>query len=205
MNVNARLEMQYLIFGDLEISKLTLDLLENRKTINKFNEFFNTVNETPADTISNSGISIDEFHSIEAMIVNDLRESFIKEPVINLTFDYTTPKAKKTTWVRYKFSVDDIINIIEDTDEREKKAAFAKAERSKMNQSLRYDVLKRDHFRCVICGRSADDGVILHVDHIIPVSKGGKTEIGNLRTLCEDCNLGKKALHAVACIEKEIV
>ena len=60
-----------------------------------------------------------------------------------------------------------------------------------MSASLRYDVMKRDNFRCTICGRSADDGVTLHVDHIKPVSKGGKTEMSNLRTLCDYCNLGK--------------
>ena len=54
-----------------------------------------------------------------------------------------------------------------------------------MTDSLRYDVLKRDGFRCVICGRTAEDGVKLHVDHIKPVSKGGKTEYENLRTLCD--------------------
>ena len=61
-----------------------------------------------------------------------------------------------------------------------------------MNNSVRYDILKRDRFKCVICGRSAKDGVKLHVDHIIPVSKGGKTEYSNLRTLCDACNFGKR-------------
>lgn len=51
--------------------------------------------------------------------------------------------------------------------------------------------MKRDGFRCVLCGRTAADGVKLHVDHILPVSKGGKTEVDNLRTLCDECNLGK--------------
>ena len=60
-----------------------------------------------------------------------------------------------------------------------------------MNPSLRYDVLKRDSFRCMICGRSAQDGAILHIDHVLPISKGGKTEYANLRTLCRDCNQGK--------------
>ena len=60
-----------------------------------------------------------------------------------------------------------------------------------MTDKLRYQVLNRDCHRCVICGASAKDGVKLHVDHIIPVSKGGKTELSNLRTLCERCNLGK--------------
>ena len=59
--------------------------------------------------------------------------------------------------------------------------------------SLRYRVLSRDSFRCVLCGSSpaTDLNARLHVDHIIPWSKGGKTEIGNLRTLCSQCNLGR--------------
>ena len=67
----------------------------------------------------------------------------------------------------------------------------AKIERSKLTPGLRYDILCRDDFRCQICGRSQKDGVKLHVDHIIPVSKGGLTTWDNLRTLCQECNLGK--------------
>ena len=36
-----------------------------------------------------------------------------------------------------------------------------------------------------------EDGVTLHIDHIIPVSKGGTDELSNLQTLCADCNLNK--------------
>jgi 5-methylcytosine-specific restriction endonuclease McrA len=58
---------------------------------------------------------------------------------------------------------------------------------------LRFQVLKRDNFSCVKCGASPakDQNVILHIDHIKPWSNGGKTEISNLQTLCQDCNLGK--------------
>ena len=61
--------------------------------------------------------------------------------------------------------------------------------------SLRYRVLLRDRFRCTICGRSpaTDSGVELHIDHIVPWSKGGKTVEENLRALCLECNLGKGA------------
>jgi 5-methylcytosine-specific restriction endonuclease McrA len=60
---------------------------------------------------------------------------------------------------------------------------------------LRYEVLKRDRFRCVLCGASPAThlGCVLHVDHVIPWSKGGKTIADNLRSLCETCNLGKSA------------
>ena len=64
-------------------------------------------------------------------------------------------------------------------------------ERILMTPKLRYEILRRDNFRCTICGRGQSDGVKLHVDHIKPVSKGGQTVPHNLRTLCQDCNLGK--------------
>lgn len=61
--------------------------------------------------------------------------------------------------------------------------------------SLRYKVLCRDRFKCVICGRSPakDMNIELHIDHIVPWSKGGQNTEQNLRTLCFDCNLGKGA------------
>ena len=65
------------------------------------------------------------------------------------------------------------------------------AEHAKVTRAMRYDVLRRDGFRCVRCGRGREDGVKLHVDHIVPVSRGGKSTMDNLQTLCEDCNCGK--------------
>lgn len=64
-------------------------------------------------------------------------------------------------------------------------------EHAKVTRAMRYDVLRRDGFRCVKCGRGREDGVKLHVDHIKPVSRGGKSVMSNLQTLCEDCNCGK--------------
>ncbi len=57
---------------------------------------------------------------------------------------------------------------------------------------LRFKILYRDKFKCVLCGRGATNGISLHIDHIIPHSLAGKTIESNLQTLCEDCNLGKK-------------
>lgn len=64
-------------------------------------------------------------------------------------------------------------------------------EHAKVTRAMRYDVLRRDDFRCVKCGRGREDGVKLHVDYIKPVSRGGKSVMSNLQTLCEDCNCGK--------------
>lgn len=58
---------------------------------------------------------------------------------------------------------------------------------------LRWKVLQRDRFTCCKCGASPaiKMGIELHVDHIIPWSKDGKTDLDNLQTLCSSCNLGK--------------
>lgn len=58
---------------------------------------------------------------------------------------------------------------------------------------LRFRVMQRDNFRCVLCGRSPANnlGLELQIDHIIPYSQNGPTILENLRTLCKDCNLGK--------------
>ncbi|WP_244909802.1 HNH endonuclease [Gordonibacter pamelaeae] len=65
------------------------------------------------------------------------------------------------------------------------------AEHAKVTRAMHYDVLHRDGFHCVRCGRGREDGVKLHVDHIVPVSRGGESVMGNLQTLCEVCNCGK--------------
>jgi hypothetical protein len=61
--------------------------------------------------------------------------------------------------------------------------------------NVRYAVLSRDKCRCKLCGRTLDSDptLTLEVDHIIPVSIGGSDDIENLRTLCSDCNGGRKA------------
>lgn len=61
---------------------------------------------------------------------------------------------------------------------------------------LRYIVMRRNRFCCVKCGHSpaTHPGTILVIDHKIPWSSGGETEIGNLQTLCQVCNAGKSNL-----------
>ena len=69
--------------------------------------------------------------------------------------------------------------------------ANAKRKRTRIPRGMRHEVFKRDNYRCVECGASKDDGATLHVDHKVPVSKGGTDELENLQTLCSDCNLNK--------------
>lgn len=62
-----------------------------------------------------------------------------------------------------------------------------------INLRLRFNVMRRDNFKCCICGATpaTNPTVELHIDHIVPWSKGGETTMENLQTLCSQCNLGK--------------
>lgn len=57
---------------------------------------------------------------------------------------------------------------------------------------LKKQILERDGYKCVICGRTEKEGYELHVDHILPKDKGGKATLENGQTLCSICNFRKK-------------
>lgn len=64
------------------------------------------------------------------------------------------------------------------------------AKRKAISTRTRFEIFKRDRFTCQYCGRTPPS-VVLEVDHITPVSKGGCSDEGNLITACFDCNRGK--------------
>lgn len=63
--------------------------------------------------------------------------------------------------------------------------------RDSLTAKTRWAVLTRDKFACVACGATPKDGAKLHVDHVVPVSRGGTNEMENLRVLCQMCNAGR--------------
>jgi len=62
--------------------------------------------------------------------------------------------------------------------------------KSKARLTLRFRIFQRDGFQCRYCGRKPPE-VVLHIDHIHPVSKGGENDPTNYATACSDCNWGK--------------
>lgn len=66
----------------------------------------------------------------------------------------------------------------------------AKIERKALSKRVRFEIFKRDGFRCRYCGTTPDQSV-LHVDHVVAVANGGTDDPANLVTACASCNGGK--------------
>ncbi len=73
---------------------------------------------------------------------------------------------------------------------------MTKHTRKPISRKTRFQIFKRDEFTCRYCGRNGK-GVVLHVDHIEPVVKGGTNHPDNLATACQWCNSGKGTHDAI--------
>jgi hypothetical protein len=129
------------------------------------------------------------FTFIEKQILRNMKMKFTINLKIVVQASYMSPGGRNYYCHKKEFGFLEIVQMLEKIEFAA--ASMLQNERSKMTPSLRYKILQRDNFRCCCCGVSAKDGAILEIDHIVPVSKGGKTEESNLQTLCRTCNRGK--------------
>lgn len=166
--------------------------IENKKRYDSYILDCDTVDlKTDCSVIQQSKIKEDKFYSIEKKIVKKITISNVYNISIIILVNYTSPKGRNSYNKTFDLKYYDIIDCYKNWQNIKIYKNSKRYERFKMSDSIRYDVLKRDNYKCCICGMSAKDGIKLHVDHIIPISKGGKTEMNNLQTLCERCNFGK--------------
>lgn len=178
---------------DIDFFELILKEAEKNNVLMKQYEtelmnIFPFVNE---DTFDMKGVSFSKYRKMEEKVVSSTILNPVLAPEIIIGSSYISPKGRNSYNDSRTFSCSELAeeyNIVCDNLE---KRATKEYQRKIMTDSLRYDIMRRDGFRCVLCGRTAQDGVKLHVDHIKPVSKGGKTVSSNLRTLCDACNFGK--------------
>ena len=83
--------------------------------------------------------------------------------------------------------------ICKSKHDREYSSNYRKTKLNKLPNNwmtIRWRILKRDNFTCQYCGRKAPN-VELHIDHIIPQSRGDSDAEINLLTSCVECNIGK--------------
>lgn len=107
----------------------------------------------------------------------------------NYIFLYVSPQGRSSLKVIIPFNHSLKSYIIQ----KIKYKNSAKGQRNLMTDKLRKKILERDNYTCQNCGNSTynEPNLLLEVDHIIPVSKGGKTIENNLQTLCWKCNRSK--------------
>ncbi|MDZ4689418.1 MAG: HNH endonuclease [Planctomycetaceae bacterium] len=96
-------------------------------------------------------------------------------------------------WVNSGDVVQGVVSTMEDQRNPSTTANPTRRTQREINERQRFRILMRDGFTCSSCGASPilQRGVELHVDHVIPWSKGGETVDENLTAKCARCNLGK--------------
>ena len=130
-----------------------------------------------------------------------------KHKEMDLSPSLISSGAYESKWGKWSSALQAFIEFVkkekieEGSKDEEKERPFIKIEENKIDKvetrsisvGLRYKILNRDRFRCVKCGRSpaSDLTCEIHIDHILPFSKGGRTIFENLQTTCKECNLGK--------------
>lgn len=123
----------------------------------------------------------------------DVRLPNIKFDYPKYVFEYVSAggnSSQRTTITLDEQTVDALINYI---DKIIKNSKTASTQRALMTKKLREFIKRRDNFTCQNCFVSTADQslLLLEVDHIIPVSKGGLSTEDNLQTLCWKCNRTK--------------
>lgn len=108
-------------------------------------------------------------------------------------FEYISSGGNSSQRTRIILNEKTIEALLVFLSEKIKYKKSAKAQRTLMTKKLREEIKTRDSHTCQICGASTreQDLLLLEVDHIIPVSKGGLSTKENLQTLCWKCNRTK--------------
>lgn len=115
----------------------------------------------------------------------------IKAPF--LRFLYVSPAGRAVHSNKITVDANLIKATISEVSRILERKGHSRRQRSIMTNDLREAIKKRDNYTCRECGNSVykEPNLLLEVDHIIPISRGGKTEADNLQTLCWRCNRKK--------------
>lgn len=112
---------------------------------------------------------------------------------IEYKFVYTSNGGMAQRSFSVSMTEENIIELINQLENKLTTTAQIKEQRALMTRKLRAYIKERDNYTCCICKNSVynEPNLLLEVDHIIPISKGGMTEENNLQTLCWKCNRAK--------------
>ena len=170
----------YQLVEELETLTDAKQIIENYKA-----EYQQYLGDVPAFVMEND----------EAGFYSRLGFANIDESVlaVEYRFSYTSGGGMAQRSFSIPMTEENIVALIKLLESKLTASAFAKEQRTLMTKKLREFIKKRDNYTCCNCGNSthAEPNLLLEIDHIIPVAKGGRTTEDNLQTLCWKCNRAK--------------
>ena len=112
---------------------------------------------------------------------------------VEYKFAYTSGGGMAQRSFTVPMTEDVIVELVKVLESKLTLKSFVKEQRNLMTKKLRDYIKARDNFTCKQCGNSShkEPNLLLEIDHIIPVAKGGYTVEDNLQTLCWKCNRAK--------------
>ena len=158
------------------------------------------------DKLGNFDVSIEDLdeeklRNIESIVFNDLIEKVNTDFYAEVHLYLTRGRIHRVVDEKKElFDLNEIIDVLKSIDSSklidgrrfysgEVWDSIKRVERAKVSKELRQEIFERDGYTCVNCGSTEKES--LEIGHIMPISKGGKTELDNLQTLCHDCNVRK--------------
>jgi hypothetical protein len=175
-----QIQKLYRLVEELDTLREAKQIIENYKL-----EYHQYLGDVPAFVMEND----------KAGFYSKLGFANIDESVLNVEykFAYTSGGGMAQRSFTVPMTEETIVELIKALESKLTAAAFAKEQRSLMTRKLRDFIKERDHFACCNCHNSTyvEPNLLLEIDHIIPVAKGGCTVEENLQTLCWKCNRAK--------------
>lgn len=121
----------------------------------------------------------------------DIRDTYIP----TFTFQFVSAGGNSSSRCDIKLNIDNLNHLINYLNDVIKWRKSIAGQRALMTSKVRNEIKKRDNYRCCNCNLGIEDepNLLLEIDHIIPLSKGGMTTYENLQVLCWRCNRTKGA------------
>lgn len=178
----VQIEKLRILIEELETLKEAKVIIDNYKK-----DYDQYIHNVPAYVLDNDN---DGFYSRLGLAIID-------EAVLNVEykFTYTSDGGMAQRSFTIPMNEENITELINHLESKLSLEALAKEQRALMTAKLRTQIKERDNFTCCQCGNSVytEPNLLLEIDHIIPISKGGLTQEDNLQTLCWKCNRSKGA------------
>jgi hypothetical protein len=182
----------------------------NERTLDKFSEVLNKFSSAE----EGKNLLLKEREEIISSITNEIpfiivkfyQKRLIKNlgfHSINLStsyfprfsFQYVSSGGNSSMRVDIVFDINNLNDFIEFINKKIDYSNSSYGQRALMTSALREFIKKRDKYKCTSCGNGTENepNLLLEIDHILPISKGGLTKLENLQTLCWRCNRSKGA------------